>query len=232
MAKITYIGNGNSKKVSKIYLGSGNISHKIKKGYIGDASGKARLFYTSGYQWQRYSINYIEQFSTDDNENSAPFRTYLSNETDVYVMYATSIKFITSGTPSYAPPDSKIDIVNPTSHRIYGNPDTTLSLRTYQSPTGVYYIVYSGRWMGFELGYLKGVYKLGPDSSQFDIWAKNGDPGLVVYGGTASAYGGVVLHKVYAAPTQGSYIGIVESDNPAAYPNNGVSGDYWYVRIS
>ena len=231
MAKAVYLGDNTSRKVKKIYEGNGT-AQKIKKGYIGDSSGKARLFYTSGYQWQRYSINYIEQFSTDDNENSAPFRTYLSNETDVYVMYATSIKFITSGTPSYAPPDSKIDIVNPTSHRIYGNPDTTLSLRTYQSPTGVYYIVYSGRWMGFELGYLKGVYKLGPDSSQFDIWAENADPGLVVRGATASAYGGVVLHKVYAAPTQGSYIGIVESDNPSAYPDNGVSGNYWYVRIS
>ena len=31
--------------------------------------------------------------------------------------------------------------------------------------------------------------------------------------------------------SQGSYIGIVESDNPSQYPDNGVSGNYWYVKI-
>lgn len=58
MAKVTYIGNGSSKKVSKIYLGSGNTSHKILKGYIG-VSGKARLFFSGSYKWNKYNIETV-----------------------------------------------------------------------------------------------------------------------------------------------------------------------------
>ena len=68
MSKAMYCGINNiSHKVKKIYLGENNISHKIKKGYIGDSSNKARLFFTSGYTWEKYSVDVSEQRESVQN---------------------------------------------------------------------------------------------------------------------------------------------------------------------
>lgn len=41
----------------------------------------------------------------------------------------------------------------------------------------------------------------------------------------------VTTKSVPGEPSKGDFIDIVASPNPLAYPNNGISGDYWYVRI-
>ena len=67
MAKGAYIGNNYSRKVKKIYLGVNGASRKVKKGYIG-VNGSARLFYTSGYIWKRYTAisNYTYHWNRYD----------------------------------------------------------------------------------------------------------------------------------------------------------------------
>ena len=43
-----------------MYVGNGT-ARTVKKGYIGDANGKARLFYNSEYTWERYLLTYTEK---------------------------------------------------------------------------------------------------------------------------------------------------------------------------
>lgn len=52
-----YIWGGSaSHPIKKLYIGVNGISKKIKRGYIGDETGKARLFYSSSYRWERYNV--------------------------------------------------------------------------------------------------------------------------------------------------------------------------------
>lgn len=53
-----YIGiGGTAKKVKNIYVGVGGVAKKVKKGYIG-VGGVAKLWYSSGWVWDIYTIGY------------------------------------------------------------------------------------------------------------------------------------------------------------------------------
>ena len=217
MAKVTYIGNGNSKKVSKIYLGSGNISHKIKKGYIGDASGKARLFYTSGYRWNKYNIQLIEQLSPANYSYST------NGYDDVSLSWGESVQL--NEDPLYCIPYGNNEgyayiLANDDDRKAYVKVNRQLYVRWVTGSGGsgatgfTIKLINTYQYsldVAFVIDYAGGSYWFYLDTTIMSI---------------------VQHYEVSAIKSQGSYIGTVESDNPAAYPDNGVSGDYWYVRIS
>lgn len=37
---------------------------------------------------------------------------------------------------------------------------------------------------------------------------------------------------INSTQTKGTYIDTIENENPSAYPDNGISGDYWYEKIT
>ena len=76
MSKGVYIGNENAKKVKRIYLGDSN-SRKVKKGYVG-VNNQAKLFYSSGYTWNKYNVNITERSRVHHNgglDSNACYKT-------------------------------------------------------------------------------------------------------------------------------------------------------------
>ena len=56
MARGSYIGvSGKARKVKKMYIGVNDKAKKVKKVYIGDSNNKARLCWSSGNTWKKYS---------------------------------------------------------------------------------------------------------------------------------------------------------------------------------
>lgn len=52
-----YLGvNSQARKISKLYVGVNGTARKVKKAYTGDASGKARLWYSSGTALSRLAV--------------------------------------------------------------------------------------------------------------------------------------------------------------------------------
>lgn len=85
------------------------------------------------------------------------------------------------------------------------------------------------------------------------VYSPNSSPGMwvyVVYPGATPPEHFTFLEKVisvrsdeievgeaydvvtdYTEQLKGTYIDTIENENPSAYPDNGISGDYWYVKI-
>lgn len=199
MAKITYIGNGTSKKVSKIYLGSGNISHKILKGYIGDSTSKARLFFSGSYKWNKYSIETVPVYG--------------------YVWDYRRVN--SSGELTFPGKDSV---------RIYMLRDQE---RHFNKNTG-YWDDYDWRWTAHWSGDNAADYGT-PSIPTRIIYTGMSDPTYtddltVRYTRYYESYQS--YEQTGTKQQKGSLIGTVESDNENAYPIDGISGGYWYTRIS
>ena len=238
MAKSVYLGDGNSHKVKKMYEGNGT-AQKIKKGYIGDSSGKARLFFSSGYRWERYNIKTEYRWgrytiSYHKSYAGTIYDRFTAESTNQYYMNKqpeiVNGKFVFSnyGVTNFYEGLSVVvsesqywQFEGPNSNYVYtntngvieyvGNNTYELSRRTPTdpSPSATMYIV--GTTPGTLIDY---VY-----STNKSTYPTNGASGNYYY-----------LYIDYDQ-SKGSYIDIIEAEDENAYPDNGISGNYWYVKI-
>lgn len=198
MAKVTYIGNGNSKKVSKIYLGSGNTSHKILKGYIG-VSGKARLFFSGSYRWNRYTVQNVPVYGT-----------------------VWDYRRVDSSGELTFPGKDNVRVYMQREQERHFNPNTG------------YWDDYDWKWTASFSGDNAADYG-SPNIPTRVIYASMSDPSnvdvlTIRYRRYYEAY--QKQEQTGTVQQKGSFIDVVESENENAYPVDGVSGNYWYTRIS
>lgn len=189
----------------------------MKKAYIGDETGKARLFYSSEYQWKRYTIKYTPNETTLVSCNG----TYPAPEIYFYTTYPY-YEVITSQSSGGGGPS--------------GVSRYTVIIGTYEngSVNGYTLEMYGGGG---------GRVISGDNYFQFVtfnniiIHADNGCrlncTGISGGGGyNATMYGNgyvTTFSRVTTTTSQGTYVDTVTSDNENAYPKNGKSGNYWYV---
>lgn len=215
MAKAIYLGDNTSRKVKKIYEGNGT-AQKVKKGYIGDSSGKARLFFSGSTRWNKYNIQLIEQLSP------AAYRYSTNGYSSVSLSWGESVQL--NEDPLYCLPHgnnqgSAYIISNDDDRRVDVRIDRQLYVRWVTGSGGL-------SATGFTVK-LTNTYQYRLDVAFIIDYA----------GGTYWFYldttvmPEVQYYEVSAIKSQGSLVGIVESDNPSAYPDNGISGNYWYVKI-
>lgn len=215
MAKSIYLGNGKAIKIKKIYEGNG-VARKIKKGYVGDSSGVARLFFTSGYRWERYTVTYTTSEQTlisADGSYPAPILAFITYPPYYKANPSGTAGAINAGVSSY-----QVIIGTWNGSSVTGR-TTTISKGGY---------VYSGNnYMQF------------PTFGNIIIHVTNGCRlnATGISGGGTHCYmygnGYVTEFKlVRRTGNKGSYVDTVESDNINQYPNNGISGGYWYVKIA
>ena len=233
MSKNFYIGNGNiAREGQDIYVGVNGVAKKVKRGYIGDANGIARLFFFSGYVWNRYNTKIQYRW----NKNNVQQELRESGKLGEGYAFC-SVGQLVYYSRNYSITGNSINLLNP---RWFQNErhnfmtgyyyivgasvgDTCYlpeSGRIYLSHSGSIYvldggslIMYSGHsYAGSFIGY---VY-----SSNSSAYPSNGQQGQYWYSNRIQTY------------SRGSYIGQVESDNPSAYPDNGRGSDgYWYVKV-
>ena len=214
MSKGIYIGNSNAKKVKKMYLGNGT-SRKVKKGYIG-VGNTARLFYSSGYVWKKYTVKYntIYQTKLTDDYTSAygvgdarriglgyyPYNAQLSFYRTMRIGSSGNINFY--------------DEVNVT----FKGDSLTNQWAIADYPQYVYDIDGHPFYLNNRM----------PDGTRggFFEYRHSGKDYYIYYIG----YPKFISVTTTQQKVQGDYVGDVNSDNPSAYPNNGEYSDgYWYV---
>ena len=209
MAKITYIGNGSSHKVKKIYISDGS-SKKVKKGYIGDSSGKARLFFSGATRWNRYTIAKENQYEiTQVPVPNAGMRIVLRDYC-YYTEVNNIVNVINQDLDVYD--GRKMTLIHPITDKI--SLDTMKQLIVGKAVLD-YRTMYDN---GIE--FHGGGLGLCDDVRKTDIYYYDAD-----YHYTYSAS---ITNTLYY---QGDFIDTIESDNENQYPDNGISGNYWYVKI-
>ena len=178
-----YIGiGGTAKKIKNIYIGVGGTAKKVKKAYIG-VGGVAKLWYSSGYTWEKYTTvpGYREVFT--------PTVGYVTTRDAFYVA----------------------------------------STYSFDSTTGYYTVTQNMAIDFYNLDEAIGKYIYAYESGTYTE-----DPIFYIEDATYSSrtyrltLGRMTSESVYS---KGTYVGTVSSDNPTAYPVNGVQGDYWYVLV-
>lgn len=234
MAKLVYLGGGStSHPVKKLYIGVNGVSKKIKRGYIGDANGKARLFYNSAYQWQRYTIGTSYSLSS-----AYTVKFPIANPQSFYhYVEVRKYKAVTNA-----------DIL---SSGIFREPDATDIVDGVQGTTSIIvdyktYPWFNVRWVERNTQEKDG-YAFGSDSILLQsVWysATYGAQGSRI---TQNPRGYIMIIRndninvgttempgitINSTQTKGTYVDTVENENPSAYPDNGISGNYWYVKIS
>lgn len=203
MAKLVYLGGGStSRPVKKLYIGVDGVSKKIKRGYVGDEAGKARLFYLSSYIWNRYTIITTNHYTVEIQNSRQTISWYENNPLMTSALYTTTI---------------------PTQLGI--NQDGTfqgLTLTTTyrQVPVGGYAnimvanLIKSTNMLCHITDRRTGSSEMYQPSYEFESDVQ------------------YITKKTGETQSQGSFIDTVESDNENTYPDNGISGNYWYVKIS
>ena len=77
--------------------------------------------------------------------------------------------------------------------------------------------------------YYKGVLGTSSKDCGTTIYMHNGGS----YGsGYMTVAGYPYVSEAVYSQKQGEYIDTVESDDPSTYPDNGISGDFWYIKVS
>ena len=209
MAKSVYLGNGNSHKVTKMYEGNGT-AHKIKKGYIGDSSGKARLFFSGSTRWNRYTITKENQYEiTQVPLPNAGAKIDLKD----YCYYTEVNNIVNVINQDFDVYDGrKMTLIHPITDKI--------SLDEMKQ------LIVGKAVLDYRTMYDNGIKFHGGGLVLCDDVRK-----------TDIYYYEAVYHYNYLARItnvlyyQGNFIDTVESDNESAYPDNGISGNYWYVKI-
>lgn len=243
MAHETYIGVNNiAQNVNKIWVGNNGVAKKVKRGYIGDANGIARLFFNNSYVWNRYKLITTTTYKWDRydivNKLTKTDWSYvggcpIAGNSPVSIWYDAEmtredyVYFSKSYMPCYTQNSGGgSSIVNSRGER-----DSIKAYKGYvycKNKDGYYdnrYQDVSGSTNMNPPLYLpqEGAgTKRGSVSSTTFQYPSNGKSGnyWYIYTGSNVSY------------SQGSYIGQVESDNPSAYPDNGRGSDgYWYVKV-
>lgn len=231
MAHETYIGVNNiAQNVNKIWIGDNGVAKKVKRGYIGDANGIARLFFSSEYKWNRYTLRIQYRW----NKSTIGYGEVRSFGQDIQLYLTNSyIQYVRSAT--------KPAVQTHNGEYVYNLP---LNYRGDSSWSSQY-------WVG-EVQYTKSIYN-GSDLSVKHGLLHNRSGNITVYtikdsAGTfieyvysdnnPSAYpnGGVLDDYYYSnrienSYSQGDFDSVITSENENAYPDNGKQGNYWYVKI-
>lgn len=224
MAKETYVGSDNkSKKVKNAYIGINNLTRKIKKAYIG-VNGVAKQFYSSGFVWKKYNIKYSVKettiFSISCFEFDEPYAGTISyNNGRVGSLKGTTTSpilcdkeglYIPSGTltyPSSITGSAGFNIRTSRSIQWFcANESTIITSTDDESGETSPYFIPDGI-IREDLRY-KRMYR--------------------VVGNYSKDY--YYTYLVEPKESQGAYISDVESDDPNAYPENGIKDGYWYVK--
>lgn len=238
MSKSEYIGINNvARKVKGIYVGVNGVARKVTKGYIG-VGGVARLFY-AGYTWKKYNVsqqwNYKETYN-DLSMSITPNYYRLAFINNPTMMNYNFIVYIgPSVSTSFNNNNGQFSASNYSSS--YREPPNRIG--SASNISGAYY----------EVGVGNGVcilnqYNIGSESVSFnndwrdsdgDRWRtidiSPGTYGPILVKANQSNSRRISIFESYSMPIQGSYIGIVTSSNPNAYPLNGIHSDgYWYVK--
>ena len=233
MSKNIYWGGGTSRKVKRVYLGINGVSHKVKKGYIGDDTGKARLFYSSGrvwkkytlaiqYNWNKYNLATVE----DVVEGSRHYKIARGYYGDWYLFTGTTYTFkdglyylssyrLIEGPGRYNPGDQWA------SSR-YGLSDGyAYAVKTSEGTnSGSPWMVETENRSGEEDSY----FAIG-EASSGGVWDINAG----FYYLKENRFGDIRYPFHTTTQGQGSLVGTVASKQQNAYPQNGQSGRYWYV---
>ena len=208
MSNGIYLGNSNSKKVKKLYIGTNNQAKRIKKGYIG-VNNQAKLFWTHTiYRWNRYQI---EQEVVD----VVPSVTVIDTGDPSYSTYSTSRGIQVT--------DGVMHLINPTAYVHSAGSDNDG------------YNLFAESWLYVPdpknnvNRYFYHIIGTGGVSVWIDSIPYLHSYGIFIQARTSnhSPFMQCELQSV-----AGTLVDVVESDNPSAYPDNGVSGNYWYKRIS
>lgn len=217
-------------------MGEANVAKKIKRAYIGDETGKARLFYTSGYVWKKYNTNtttlyvynqynvsYQTTWDFERVDHSPPGRMN-TTQTRWYKVDSVNDFDETTGTWSAS---RSIGIVGSTRIGWIGRTNRPTEIydalgASWQPSTDDYLFLYydSAHRVASGSTPVRGSL-IGPVTVPSKQYPDNGVSGGYwwVFQNTTPQY------------SQGSYISDVEDDNPSAYPDNGRHTDgYWYVK--
>ena len=216
-----------------MYIGVSGKSRKVKRGYIG-VSGKARMFYTASTTWNRYTIGkkYTHNiYSTGGGSNPGTAHTHYN---ELYYCYYSDLNNLSIYDyvkhyedrdyvyPYFDVRESYFTYLKYADNRLdEGLTENELNnlLRGKLIATSNAVIPYDyatselllctdviGGWGKYESGYFGQISILG----RYDYY-------LEVTGST---------------DIQGDFIDTIESEDENAYPDNGISGDYWYVKVN
>lgn len=234
MAKKSYIGiNGTARKIKKWYIGVNGTARKVKKAYIG-VNGIARQFYSSdSYRWDRYSVvsggglKLLRTFRETDRYGRPPrtSRFYASNNDYAYCgefsSYSSAKNKLESLVDFGSTKGFEIDRLNRKGDR------DSVDLNSYIIFSPFNYTEYndSSSSLGGDRDYYpnKSLWTIKASSKSYPEFAS-----ITWIDSSETA-----VEEVYgidSQPSKGSYIDTVESENPNAYPSNGVFNGYWYVR--
>lgn len=237
MSKSIYTGIGDtSHKVKQLYIGIDGIARKVKKAYVGIDNIARQCWPNVVYTWKKYNIS--KNWSTSnsvinpndagdiqDRQDLSGLLITSSIDLTMYKWFAAlqtedggKFNFNTS-TGLYeakSPWNSKPQITT-----IPKNVETYYKVPTYGAvilspqnvsinivPGGVYYNNYP---------YL---------CKKINITGIN-DNQRIAFTATANINW---LDRATSSVSIGSYVGNVTSENPNAYPSNGISGSYWYIK--
>lgn len=199
MAKRIYLGNGSARNVKSLYIGVNGAARRIKAGYIGNAN-IARKFWPKGYIWNYYTVSNVYR---DVGWYGGYYSIHLYGTFQLASAYTFN-----RNTGMYTISASNI--------------------KTYQ----YLYEIDEEYEYGYEL-YFTDADDTGQNPYFEEIECSAGTfssiyeiqkTGKMQHDHTFSR------HRSELQDQQiGSYIGQVISENRNAYPDNGISGSYWYV---
>lgn len=210
MAKVVYTGvSSKARKCKALYVGVNNKARKIKKGYVG-VSNKARLFYNNAilYTWYKYNVTTGYSFTISSSSDRITAHSAKAG------YYAELVVNSGSTFERY--------IVYTISRYFYQRDADDFS----QFSTSCIYMVAQVPSNGWIIGFgteLQATYAATSDGKYIFLPSSISRQSM-----SGSQYIGSVFTTV---DIKGSYVGTVTSYNQNAYPTDGVSGSYWYVRV-
>lgn len=228
MSKKIYIGqSGLAREVGTLYVGVNGQARKIKKAYIG-VGNQAKQFYPEDvtYKWNRYNIKTTYKWNRYNIKVSYVWDQYKATNTLSYTStQVDNIRYMGVGDPSgtsyelsMVDGEPKIAVTDVSSSEIdlgesryVNNLGTTLY--GYDDPR------YPPVW---------------PQIVVYEYHVNEDSPSDYIYkitGVMNGSYSAIDVYKMTATGEikRGSYIKEVTSSSSSAYPNDGISGSYWYV---
>lgn len=208
MARKIYIGSsGSSRNVSDIYIGISGRSRKVTKGYIG-INDIAKKFYGLQYMWKRYTIETVNTYE-ETSKRYANFR-YITAAASQSGKLPTRCEFDTS-TGKFILSD--LDIVEIR--------DDGMTSEYYTTEVNIEYYDNTGYLVGFtaikEGAYDGPIYNI--EAHRY-VWpSMNTESNVDIYTSSIAS----------SMQSAGTYLADIYSENRNAYPNNGISGNYWYI---
>lgn len=227
MAKVIYSGvNSTARKVKNLYIGVNNTARKIKKGYIG-VNNIARQCYSSDiiYRWKYYNVTKTYSLSSiisrsggsSFNASSPSVKLEKSNMARYYEFNYTSTSITSTSTFKYSDTTSY-----PTPYDKSFNENVYYGVTSYTLNSSQGNLTINGYSYYIESG--TEISNISPGTIPYLIYFTD-----TYITASRLAY---TLYRINKTYSKGStYYGEVTAvNNPNAYPINGQSGNYWYIR--